>query len=180
MIVRLLAAVLVMLLPATAAAHGEHGGAKPLGAMGAVTVQGYQVELLSQPTPLAPGQPSQIVAKIMKSSSLVPVSGGRVAIGLASFGAAQDPKPASEVTWAGSYGVSVTPVGSGAHTVRVVLAELIRARRAGRSSRWPPCHSSSPWPASCCCCSPWGCGTECERRTRGACLESAREKGRQS
>ena len=124
MISRLLGFLLVLLLPAAAAAHGEHGAAKPLGDTGVVTVQGYQVELLSQPGPLALGQESQVVAKVFKNSPLTPVSGGKVLIGLAPANAPHDLRPASEETWAGSYAVAFTPRRQGPHQVRVVLEEL--------------------------------------------------------
>ncbi|HEV8663277.1 MAG TPA: 4Fe-4S binding protein [Candidatus Methylomirabilis sp.] len=127
MISRLLGAIL-LLLPAAAAAHGEHGAASPLGGMSRVTVQGYQVELLSQPGPLAAGQESQIVAKVSKNSPLRAVSGGRVLISLAPAGALRDPSPASEVTWAGSYTVTVTPERRGPHQLRVLLEELEEQR----------------------------------------------------
>ncbi|MBI4590229.1 MAG: 4Fe-4S binding protein [Candidatus Rokubacteria bacterium] len=124
MIPRLIGPVLVLLLPVAAAAHGEHGGAKPLGDTGIVTVQGYQIELLSHPGPLAPGQESHVVAKVFRNSPLAPVSGGTVFIGLAPTNAASDLRPASEEAWAGSYAVPFTPTRRGAHQVRVVLQEL--------------------------------------------------------
>lgn len=123
MIARLLAAALVMLLPALAAAHGEHGGGKPLGATGTVAILGYQVELLSEPGPLARGEQTHVIAKITENSSDTPVSGGTVLIGFAEPGEAHDVKPATELTWAGSYALAVTPGRTGPHQVRVVLAE---------------------------------------------------------
>ena len=124
MIARLLAAALVTLLPAVAAAHGEHGGGKPLGATGVVAILGYQVELLSEPGPLALGEQTHVIAKITEDSSDTPVSGGTVLIGVAEPGEAHDVKPAPELTWAGSYALAVTPGRTGPHQVRVVLAEL--------------------------------------------------------
>ncbi|MBI4414601.1 MAG: 4Fe-4S binding protein [candidate division NC10 bacterium] len=124
MIGRLLGAAVVLLLPVAAAAHGEHGAARPLGEMSLVTIQGYQVELLSQPSPLALRQESQVVAKVFKNSPLAPVSGGRVLMSLTPAGAPPDPWPAPEVTWAGSYTVTFTPERKGPHQVRVVLEEL--------------------------------------------------------
>ncbi|MBI3456725.1 MAG: 4Fe-4S binding protein [Candidatus Rokubacteria bacterium] len=124
MMARGLGAALIALLPVAAVAHGEHGGGKPLGETSVVTVEGYQVELLAQPSPLALGQESQLIAKVFKNSPLSPASGGRVRIGLAPGGAAPALEPAPEVTWAGSYTISVTPARRGAHQVRVVLAEL--------------------------------------------------------
>ncbi|HET7874962.1 MAG TPA: 4Fe-4S binding protein [Methylomirabilota bacterium] len=123
MIARLLATVL-LLLPAAAWAHGEHGDAKPVGALSVVTVQGYQVELLSRPSPPVSGQETQLVAKVVRNPALVPVSGGRVLIGLSAPGADHELKPAAEVTWAGHYTATFTPTRLGAHHVRVVLAEL--------------------------------------------------------
>jgi len=124
MIARLLAAALLLLPPAAAAAHGEHGAAGPLEGTSLVTVQGYQVELLSQPGPLVVSQESQVVAKIFRNSPLTAVAGGRVLISLAPVGAPPDPRPAPEVSWAGSYTVAYTPQRRGAHQVRVVLEEL--------------------------------------------------------
>jgi len=124
MIARLLAAALLLLLPVAAGAHGEHGAAGPLEGTSLVTVQGYQVELLSQPGPLVVSQESQVVAKIFRNSPLTAVAGGRVLISLAPVGAPPDPRPAPEVSWAGSYTVAYTPQRRGAHQVRVVLEEL--------------------------------------------------------
>jgi len=119
-----LAAAFFLLLPTTVFAHGEHGGAQPIGAVSLVSIQGYQVELLSQPSPLAPGQESQVVAKIIQNSPLKPVSGGRVLISVAPAGAPLDFRLAPEVTWAGSYAVPFTPSKRGVHQVRVAIAEL--------------------------------------------------------
>jgi hypothetical protein len=124
MIPLLIGAALVLLNATTALAHGEHGSAKPLGELSLVTVQGYQVELLSQPGPLAVGEESQVVAKIFKNSPLTPVSGGRVLMSLAPANASHDLRRASEVTWAGSYAAPFTPRRPGGHQVRVVLEEL--------------------------------------------------------
>jgi len=126
-IARLLGTALLALLPAVAAAHGEHeehGGAPPLGAAGAVTIEGYRVELLTHPSPLSPDRSGHLVAKVLRSSDLAPVREGRVLVGFAATGAALDPEPAPEQTWAGHYAVAVTPTKLGAHQVRVVLAEL--------------------------------------------------------
>ncbi len=119
-----LAAAFFLLLPTTVFAHGEHGGAQPIGAVRLVSIQGYQVELLSQPSPLAPGQESQVVAKIIQNSPLKPVSGGRVLISVAPSGNHDDFRLAPEVTWAGSYAVPFTPSKRGVHQVRVAIAEL--------------------------------------------------------
>ena len=132
MIPRLLGAALVLLLPVAAAAHGEHGSARPLGETGVVTVEGYQLELLSHPAPLAVGQESHVVVKVFKNSPLAPVSGGTVRIGLAPANASHELRPAAEVTWAGNYAVAYTPGRRGAHEVRVVLEEL-----EGRTFRPP-------------------------------------------
>ncbi|MBI3029814.1 MAG: hypothetical protein HYY64_09910, partial [Candidatus Rokubacteria bacterium] len=132
MIPRLLGAALVLLLPVAAAAHGEHGSARPLGETGVVTVEGYQLELLSHPAPLAVGQESHVVVKVFKNSPLAPVSGGTVRIGLAPANASHELRPAAEETWAGNYAVAYTPGRRGAHQVRVVLEEL-----EGRTFRPP-------------------------------------------
>ena len=91
MIARLIGTLLLALLPAAAAAgggHHEHGGdAPPLGTAGAVTVQGYQVELLTHPSPLVPDRSAHLVAKVFRSSDLAPVPAGRVLVGFAAAGA---------------------------------------------------------------------------------------------
>jgi ferredoxin len=119
-----LAFVLVALLPATARAHGEHGAATPAGPTSAIGVGGYHIEVLSQPNPLATGRPGQIIAKVATSSDHAPVSGGKILIGFAHGGHHDALLAASEVTWAGSYEVSVTPPATGRHDVRVALVEL--------------------------------------------------------
>ena len=121
MIPRLLGPALLLLLPVAAAAHGEHGSARPLGETGVVTVEGYQLELLSHPAPLAVGQESHVVVKVFKNSPLAPVSGGTVLIGLAPVNAPHDFRAAVEETWAGSYAAPFTPKQAGAHQIRVVL-----------------------------------------------------------
>jgi polyferredoxin len=121
---RLLAAVLLSLLPAVAAAHGEHGGAEAPGGSGVVTVEGYQIELLSQPSPLAQGRAARLVAKVVKGPDLAPVTGGRVLIALGAVGATPEARLATEQSWAGHYTVAVNPTGRGPHRVRVVLADL--------------------------------------------------------
>ncbi|HLC42468.1 MAG TPA: 4Fe-4S binding protein, partial [Methylomirabilota bacterium] len=116
---------LLLALPTLAAAHGEHGGAKPLGEGSTVTLHGYQVELLSHPSPLAVGREVHVVAKIFKTNSReIPVSGGKVLIGVAGRGDHLHTMPAPEQTWAGSYTVTFTPSQVGAHQVRVLLEEL--------------------------------------------------------
>ncbi len=122
MTLRVLVTALVTLLPALAAASGGHGSVVPLGAT--ATVAGYEIELLSGTGPLRLGEQGQVVAKIGRGGSGDPVSGGTVLIGLSADGAAPDPRPAPEVTWAGSYAVTVTPSKMGEHRVSVVLAAL--------------------------------------------------------
>ncbi|MBI2528397.1 MAG: 4Fe-4S binding protein [Candidatus Rokubacteria bacterium] len=122
MIRGLLVTALVTLLPALVAAHGEHGPAAPLGA--SATVAGYEIELLSGRGALRPGEQGEVVAKVGRAGSFAPISGGTVLIGFGADGALQEPQAAREVTWAGSYVVTVTPARSGEHRVRVVLAAL--------------------------------------------------------
>ncbi len=124
MIARLLGALLLALLPAAAAAHGGHQDAPPLGTAGTVTVQGYQVELATHPSPLVPDRSAHLVAKVLRSRDQAPVPGGQVLVGFAPAGVAPDPEPASEQTWAGHYAVAARPTTLGAHQVRVVLVEL--------------------------------------------------------
>lgn len=124
MIARLLVTVLLALAPAVAAAHGEHGDAKALGTTSTVTVDGYQVELLSVPGPLTAGRSGQVIAKVMAGPALRPVGGGRVRIGLGRADGVLDPRPAAEATWAGNYAVAVTPARAGDYRVRIVLESL--------------------------------------------------------
>lgn len=124
MIARLLVTMVLALTPAVAAAHGEHGGAKPLGATSTVTVEGYQVELLSLPSPLTAGRPGQVIAKVVTTSAFRPVGGGRVRIGLGRADGTPDPRPAAEATWAGNYAVAVTPTRAGDYRARIVLETL--------------------------------------------------------
>lgn len=124
MIARLLVTVLLALTPAVATAHGEHGDAKPLGATSTVTVEGYQVELLSVPSPLTAGRPGQVIAKVLAGPALRPVGGGRVRIGLGRADGVLDPRPATEATWAGNYAVAVTPTRVGDYRARIVLESL--------------------------------------------------------
>jgi len=133
-IARLLTIALVALLPGWAAAHGEHGGAGPLPGAGPVRVQGYWIELLSHPSPLAAGQPSHLVVKLSADPSRAPVSGARLLIGFdqppaaghahAGHSHGGDLAYASEATWAGQYELGVTPTLIGAHQAHVVLAEV--------------------------------------------------------
>jgi ferredoxin len=124
MIAGFLSAALLVLLPAAAAAHGEHGDAMPMDGASVVTVQGYRIELQSHPSPPVLGEQAHVVAKITDASSQAPISGGRVLIGIGAPGAAADLQPAEEMTWAGSYAVGATPSRLGAHSVHVALAEM--------------------------------------------------------
>jgi hypothetical protein len=134
--------LLFLLVPGHAFAHGEHGNAAPPTGTSPVTVDGYQIELLTVPSPLVAGKASQIVAKVLRSGTMEPVSGGTVSIGIAPMEAAaamdahsehaghaamnhgSSLTPVPEVTWAGSYTLEQTPVQPGSHMVRVALAEL--------------------------------------------------------
>src|SRR3990172_551035 len=69
--------------PPARGGDGEHGGAERLGGGGVVTVGGWQIELLSHPAPLARGQRSHVVAKVLTAVAQAPASGGEAAIGLA-------------------------------------------------------------------------------------------------
>lgn len=128
MIVRALAVAVAVLLPVAAAAHGEHGGGRSVGESGVVTVEGYEVELLTHPGPLALGQETHLVARIAQSGSAIPASGGRVRLSLVPAGVVPQPHPAPETTWAGSYAVSVTPARRGAHRVQVAVEALGQRR----------------------------------------------------
>jgi hypothetical protein len=64
-------------------AHGEHGDAAPPAGASPVTVDGFQVELLTSPQPPRAGEQSRIIAKVVRSDTMEPVSGGKVSIGVA-------------------------------------------------------------------------------------------------
>lgn len=134
--------VLSCLAPApTVFAHGEHGNAAAPAGTSPVTIDGYQVELLTSPAPLAAGKRGQIVAKILRSATMEPVSGGKVAIGIvpmepaamnsspahaghAAHGQHFSISPVPEVTWAGSYTLERTLERPGRYMIRVELAAL--------------------------------------------------------
>lgn len=123
-------------------AHGEHGSAAPPSGTSPVTVAGYQIELLTYPAPPVSGAPAQIVAKVLRSGTMEPVSGGTVSIGFAPVDApsatdahsahaghagmspASSLTPVSEITWAGSYTLESMPEKPGRYMARVALAEL--------------------------------------------------------
>jgi polyferredoxin len=124
MIARLLSTALLLLLPAAASAHGEHGDARPVNGTSAVTVQGYRIELMSHPSPPAVGETTHFVAKIVGAASGMPVSGGHVLIGIGAPGAKPELMHAHEMTWAGSYEAAVTPSRLGPQHARVLIAGL--------------------------------------------------------
>ncbi len=114
---------LSLLLPVAAAAHGEHDGHAGMDSTGAtVTAQGYQVELATDPSPLAVGREGHVVAKISRDST--PVSGATVLIGVAAPGTEPEMKAAPEAAWAGSYETVHTPIALGPHEVRIVVTAL--------------------------------------------------------
>jgi hypothetical protein len=138
-----LTGVLLCLITASPAfAHGEHGNAAPPAGTSPVTIDGYQIELLTFPSPLVAGKPGQVVVKIMRSTTMEPVSGGAISIGFAPVDApdtadahsahaahggmnhAASLTPVSEVTWAGSYTLESTPEKSGRYMARVAIAGL--------------------------------------------------------
>jgi polyferredoxin len=137
------AVALGMLNPLAVFAHGEHGDAAPPAGASPVSVGGFQVEMLTSPQPLEAGKPNRIIAKVLRSGTMEPVSGGNVSIGVipveqlgstaAHNGhgghAMQDQDssslvPVSEMTWAGSYTLERTLEQPGPYTVRVALAKL--------------------------------------------------------
>ncbi|HEY2988157.1 MAG TPA: 4Fe-4S binding protein, partial [Candidatus Binatia bacterium] len=127
---------------APAFAHGEHGDAGPPAGASPVTVEGYQVELLTAPQPPRAGEKSRIIAKIARGDTMEAVSGGRVAIsvapversgstaahnghaGHAMLGTESSWIPVAEMTYAGSYTLERTLEKPGAYKVQVALAEL--------------------------------------------------------
>ncbi|MBI4635783.1 MAG: 4Fe-4S binding protein [Candidatus Rokubacteria bacterium] len=117
-------ALVLLVLPAQVLAHGEHGAAKPLASTSVVTVGGYQIELLSDPAPLAAGRESRVIAKVFSPAPLAPVSGATVHMALGPAGTSPVARWAVEVTWAGSYAASFTPARSGGHYIRVVVTEV--------------------------------------------------------
>ena len=124
-------------------AHGEHSDAAPPAGISPISIEGFQVELLTSPQPPRAGERSQIIAKILRSDSLEPVSNGKVLMGVAPveqlrstaapdghgahtpLGNASFPLlPVSEMVWAGSYTLQSAPDRPGPYLVRAVLAEL--------------------------------------------------------
>jgi polyferredoxin len=144
-VVSALALALCLSSATTAFAHGEHGDAAPPAGTSPVTVNGFQVELLTSPQPLQAGKPSRIVAKVLRADTREPVTGGQVSIGAApvepsdSNGAVDDHGshgraahapapppllPVSEVTYAGSYTLERALERQGRVMVRVALEKL--------------------------------------------------------
>lgn len=125
-------------------AHGDHGdAAPPEGGISLVTLDGFQVELLTSPRPPRAGEESKIIAKILRNGSLEPVRDGKVLIGVspvrlpdnsseqknpyAQSRYVVDPfplLPAPEVVWAGSYTLVRQLDRRGPHLVRIALQEL--------------------------------------------------------
>jgi polyferredoxin len=120
----LLAALVVLGVPAVALAHGGgHGAAKAVGS--AVSVDGYRIEVLSDPAPLAAGRESRVIARLAHEPSGSAVSGATVQLGVARAEATSvDTVAAPEVTWAGSYTAAVTPRHTGPHRARIVVTEV--------------------------------------------------------
>ena len=118
MILRLLVTALLALLPRGAAAHGEHVAAAPLGIAPAVRMEGYWLELLTHPAPLAAAARGHLVVKISADPTRAPVSGARVLVGLVparehahashNHSHGTELAYASEVTGAGQYEQAVT------------------------------------------------------------------------
>jgi hypothetical protein len=138
----LLAILICLAKAAPALAHGEHGNAAPPAGTSPVTIAGYQIELLTSPAPLIAGKPGQIVAKVLRSGTMEPVSGGSLSIGFmpvdapsaadahnahaghAGMNHATSLTAVSEVTWAGSYTLEATPDKTGPYMVHVEMAAL--------------------------------------------------------
>jgi polyferredoxin len=128
-----------LLIANTVFAHGD--AAPPAGAS-PVTVDGFQVELLTSPQPPRAGEQSRIVAKILRSDTMEPVRNGNVSIGVAPLepvtstaahnghaghvmpDAGISLLPVAEMTWAGSYTLERTLGKTGAYKVQVALAQL--------------------------------------------------------
>ena len=123
----------------TALAHGNHGdAAPPEGGISLVTLEGFQVELLTSPRPPRVGRENKIVAKILRSGSLEPVRNGKVFIGTFPVESVKNPlsvnanpgtdplrlSPAPEMVWAGSYTLIRQLDQRGPYLVRVAISEL--------------------------------------------------------
>ena len=130
MMLRLLFVLVLGLMPAVALAHGEehgHGAQRAPAASdptSAVELGGYRVEILSQPSPLAPGRRGLIIARVTRGEDGAPVSDGTVQIAFGRAASDGELTTASEVTWAGSYAVPITPPTAGAYRVRIALVAL--------------------------------------------------------
>ncbi|MBI1737386.1 MAG: 4Fe-4S binding protein, partial [Candidatus Rokubacteria bacterium] len=117
--------LVLLALPALAVAHGGgHGAARSLGGGAAVAAAGYEVTLQADPAPLAAGEESRVIAKVVAAGTSSPVTGGTVRIGLGTNGHLHDFLAAPEVTWAGSYTAAFTPARRGAHHLRVLVDAL--------------------------------------------------------
>ncbi len=134
--------LLSALIPPSAFAHGDHGGASPPeGGLNLLSFEGFQLELLVSPQPLRSGAENKITVKILRDGSLQPVRDGKVFMGVfparlldssASPVKAENPVrpdsfplfPAPETVWAGNYTLPRRLGETGPHVVRVAVAEL--------------------------------------------------------
>jgi ferredoxin len=126
-LIRIAFAIAVLCVPAMAAAHGDmdHAGhGAPQAAAGTLALEGYQVDVVTEPTPLSAGRDNRIVAKIVEAGSSRPVAGGTVHITLAGATGAAITAHATEAAWAGSYAATFRPDRAGPHDVRVTIEGL--------------------------------------------------------
>lgn len=125
-------------------ADAGHSSASAVdGGISLVTLDGFQAELLTSPTPPRAGEENKIVVKILRNGSLEPVRNGKVLIGASPAGRnghlgvangaragvteqtmAVPLSPAKEEVWAGNYTVAQPLSRRGTHLVRVALLEL--------------------------------------------------------
>jgi polyferredoxin len=123
-----LAAVTLFATSSTISAHGDmhagHGAPKPIADAVAISAAGYAVALESDPSPLAVGRESRIIANVTRADSHAPARDGHVEIVIDADRAEATALSASESTWAGRYTATYTPTRAGGAHARVIVHAL--------------------------------------------------------
>lgn len=133
--------LLVLALPAAAVAHTDEHGATHQVVAGRISVQGFSIELVTDPGPLQVDRTSQVMARIWRGApeepdphaahgapashapQVMPVIGADVRMTVASAGAAGETVRVVERTSAGTYPLAFAPTAVGPLRVRVEMAE---------------------------------------------------------
>jgi polyferredoxin len=138
--VGLLVLIACLLIRSSAFADGEHGSVTtPERATPSVTIQGFRVGFLTDPTTVSVGREARIIARIEDQESASPLRGGEVFIGLKPIiqmgtrpqSPAQDASgllPSPEETWAGHYTARLTPREAGPYLARIAIVQLAGRR----------------------------------------------------